>query len=377
MKILVLTKRFYTGKDLLQDEYGRCYEIPKHLERLGHDVTGVCLSYYRDDSHEVGPLRRDGPPWYTYCLWSWGRRSILRWRRDLLTMARQSRPDVVIAGSDAFHVIAGHRLAVALDLPLVVDLYDNFESFQLTKLPGIRNRFRRSVQAAQGVIFVGEQLKDRVVEDYSLKAPVTVVCNGIPPGLFRPIDQAESRRKFELPQEARIIGFSGAISAARGVSTVLKAFGQMAQSDTNLLFALAGRIDKGMTLQSHERLRYIGQLPYDQVPEFINCLDVGLVSNLNSEFGRYSFPMKTFEYLACGVPIVAANVGETATLFRDHTEVLYEPENTNSLIGALRRQLTQPTAVRVVPVTWPDLTRKVDEFLQSTLMGCNVTETSL
>ena len=45
MKILVLTKRQYMGKDLLDDRFGRFRELPLELAKLGHEVTGICLSY--------------------------------------------------------------------------------------------------------------------------------------------------------------------------------------------------------------------------------------------------------------------------------------------------------------------------------------------
>ena len=44
MRILVLSKRQYTGKDLLDDHYGRIFEIPEELSKKGHAVRGVTLS---------------------------------------------------------------------------------------------------------------------------------------------------------------------------------------------------------------------------------------------------------------------------------------------------------------------------------------------
>ena len=45
MKILVLTKRQYMGKDLLDDRFGRFWELPLELTRLGHEVQGISFSY--------------------------------------------------------------------------------------------------------------------------------------------------------------------------------------------------------------------------------------------------------------------------------------------------------------------------------------------
>ena len=47
MKILVLSKRQYMAKDLLDDHFGRFWELPLELARLGHEVRGLTLSYRR------------------------------------------------------------------------------------------------------------------------------------------------------------------------------------------------------------------------------------------------------------------------------------------------------------------------------------------
>lgn len=45
MKILILTKRQYTNLDLIDDKFGRIRELPIVMSQLGHEVTGICLSY--------------------------------------------------------------------------------------------------------------------------------------------------------------------------------------------------------------------------------------------------------------------------------------------------------------------------------------------
>ena len=45
MRILVLTKRQYMGKDLIDDRFGRFRELPLESARLGHELRGLCLNY--------------------------------------------------------------------------------------------------------------------------------------------------------------------------------------------------------------------------------------------------------------------------------------------------------------------------------------------
>jgi len=47
LRILVLTKRQYTNRDLLDDRFGRIRELPLQLGLRGFQVDGLCLSYNR------------------------------------------------------------------------------------------------------------------------------------------------------------------------------------------------------------------------------------------------------------------------------------------------------------------------------------------
>jgi len=46
MRILILTKRQYMNRDLIEDWYGRFQELPLALAASGHEVTGLCLIYW-------------------------------------------------------------------------------------------------------------------------------------------------------------------------------------------------------------------------------------------------------------------------------------------------------------------------------------------
>ena len=84
--------------------------------------------------------------------------------------ARQSisefQPDLIWACSDAYHAIFGHRLAREFHCRLAIDLYDNFEAFSATKLPGVMFMFRRSVKKADGVTVFSQPMAAHVVEPY-------------------------------------------------------------------------------------------------------------------------------------------------------------------------------------------------------------------
>lgn len=363
MKILFLTKRIYTGKDLLADRYGRLYELPVALRGAGHEVQVACLSYYPAPDPACDP--GGGVTWrywYTGALQFPG---IIRHAGRLARIVREFRPDVVVGASDAIHVILAHRLARGFDLPLVVDLYDNFESYPLTRLPGVSGMFRRAVRAADGISVVSEPLRGLIVRSYGATGAVAVIENAVPARIFSRSNRIEARQALHLPAQARIIGTAGALYRARGVETLYEAFRHLSALMPDLHLALAGPAEARAPLPQGPRVHYLGNLAYETVPLFFNALDVGVICARPDQFGLYCFPQKAHEMLACGTPIVAARVGALALLLENWPDLLYEPDQPDDLAWAIRLQIEyQVRPARPVP-DWVTQGRKFDELIHA------------
>lgn len=361
MRILVLSKRQYTGKDLLDDRYGRLYEIPSALTACGHEVVGVTLSYRR---RAAGWYRRDDLPglaWFAINALPVG---FWQYPRRLAEIVAGFRPEVVWACSDAFHAIAGAALSQVTGIPLVIDLYDNFESYTATRLPGVVPLFRAACRRAAGLTVVSQALCDYVVPAYGINAPVTVVGNGVRCDLFYPRDREAARASLGLPIGVRLVGTAGAISADRGIAVLFDAFMELAAGDPSLHLVFAGPRDATPCRYRHPRILDLGVLPYERVPELYSALDVAVVCNRDSAFGRYCFPQKLHEIIACHTPLVAAEVGDMWELLINHPDSLYQPGNASNLAQKIDKQLDSPHLINRTPLTWMELSHKLEDFLQ-------------
>src|SRR5258708_1903642 len=172
MKILVLTKRQYMGKDLLDDRFGRFWELPLELARLGHEVQGLALSYRRRSggiSADGDGSSGSGVTWNSVNLLSGCLPQLEKYTRRALQISRDFRPDIIWACSDAYHAIFGNWLAKRVKSKCVIDLYDNFESFNATRVPGVLPRFKQAVKSAASVTCVSQPLADYITLNYGRK----------------------------------------------------------------------------------------------------------------------------------------------------------------------------------------------------------------
>jgi len=357
LRVLVLTKRQYTNKDLIDDRYGRIREIPRHLAGNGHSVHGLCLSYrvrkpglFRDEgvlweSINAGPLFLDG--WLQF---------------GMRAMQLASEADWIWACSDSLFGIVALGVGRLSGVPVVFDLYDNFEAFLPARLPLFKALYRYAVRRCAAVTAVSRPLIG-LIGSYGRTDGVHLIENAVDPELFCSRDKAQCRSKFNLPQRAQVIGTAGSLCKNRGIETLFKSFHMLAEEHPYLHLVLAGPRD--VSIPVHPRIHYMGNLDYHQIPLFISTLDVGIICNRASAFGTYCFPQKAREMMACNVPLIAANVTGTQSLFSDHPEWLFAPDDPNHLAQVIEKRLKdRSTEYGQIP-TWSHMAGLLEEVLHN------------
>lgn len=372
MKILVLTKRQYMGKDLLDDRFGRFRELPLELARLGHEVRGISLSYRPRPEGSIidsAPSQDGQVIWRSLNLMNGFIPALKGYFKHVSRLLQDFRPDIVWACSDAYHAIFGYRLSRQCQARCVIDLYDNFEAFNATRLPTVLALFKRAVRGADGVTCFSERLAHHIVHTYPRTKPTTVVENGVRPDFFALRNQGECRRRLRLPESATIIGTAGALDSSRGIHTLFKAFDSLSIQDKDIHLALAGPRERGLRIPIGPKVHDLGVLPHEEVPCFINALDLAVICYRQSAQGEFSFPQKTYEIMACRVPLIAATVGCMTELLSGYPGCLYEPENPRSLAAAVLLQLKNRITVADEIPSWADSAKRLEHFFERLVGG--------
>jgi teichuronic acid biosynthesis glycosyltransferase TuaC len=101
------------------------------------------------------------------------------------------------------------------------------------------------------------------------------------------------------------------------------------------------------------------------VAALFSALDVGVVTLRDSEFGRYCFPQKLHEMLACGLPVVAAEVGAVSALLKQQPGLLYSSEDPSALIAAVLNQLDNPAIPAISTPDWTQLVAEIEPSLSA------------
>lgn len=368
MRIAFLCKRRYMGKDVILDRYARLYEIPSQLARLGHDVRGYCLDYHgaqsadttRQWTHEAGSGTLE---WESVSVAGARLPRLASYPWHLLRQLRTFRPHVLIGASDIPHVALARWLARRLRVPYAVDLYDNFEGFGQARIPGFVPALRRATRDASLVLTTSEPLRQLVLKGYGAQGMVISMPSSVDLRVFCPGDKAAARQRLNLPSDALLFGTAGGLYQDKGIEPLYRAWELLAPRHPDLHLVLAGPYRPDLPPPQGSRVHHLGHLGHAQVADLFRALDVGVISILDTPFGRYCFPQKAYEMLACGLRVVVTSIGEMQTLFAAMPQIMFDASDANGLASAVSIQLSRPVEPSIAIRDWHALIGDIEPVL--------------
>lgn len=360
MNILFVCKRFYTNKDVIRDQYGRLYYFPTTLAKRGHSVTVLCLDY-----KNLKPIQSHIEYFEGGGSIEWVNSTFLYFIffKFIHILFKSKKSDLIIGASDIPCLYIAKIFSLIYGKKYIIDLYDNFESFGQANIFGFKKILEGCIKHANKIICVSEMLKDKISNQYQLNQPIYVMPNGISTQYFFKANKVQARKELGLPVEGFFIGTAGELSLMKGLAEVYQAWSEIERLNTNTYLILAGKIDKKLPLPTGDRVIYLGQLKEQDVGYLFRALDIGLIPAKDSDFGKYCFPQKMYEMLACNLDIVASKVGEISKVLKEYPNHLYEATDTADLTRKVLNQYNHMQKINIPCLTWAQLVADIDKKL--------------
>lgn len=357
------------SKDVIIDRYARLFEIPYQLCLQDNKVQAISLSYQNNNQGKLLLLEPSSSQSLTWFSFNIGRLiipGIIKYLYQLKKNITEFKPDIIIGSSDVLHCIITYYFALIFKKKYVLDLYDNYESFGMAKIPGIKALYAKALKNADLITCVSQPLANYIQETYKPMGIVEVMESTINKEDFFPLDKIECRKKLGLPKNTKIIGLAGALTPERGIELLYNMFTQLTeQYPEPVILALAGPIDKEYPVPEHPNIIYLGELEHKEVVNFFNALDLAVILVMDNEFGRYSFPQKAFEILACQTPVICSNIGSMSYLLQQYPDSLYK--NQDEFLYHTMKQLKKTDIVSIPIETWEDKAQKFTSLIHKVL----------
>lgn len=249
-----------------------------------------------------------------------------------------------------FSAKIGHSLSKILKIPYLVEIngLTEIESKMQGKIrkqnilvKRVKKRFRRRFFMHSGkVVAVTEGIKEALISEYKLPSEkIVVIHNGANVDLFREIDMIKCKRQLGLNINNRYVCFSGNLAPWQGLETLIKATPTLIEQipEARILILgdgmMRGKLE-GMVKELNMESRFIftGWVPYNDVPTYINSSEVCVAPFVKQ---RICSPIKIYEYLSCGKPVIASFIRNLDFLKDTKSGILVKPDDPEDLGNAL------------------------------------------
>lgn len=166
-----------------------------------------------------------------------------------------------------------------------------------------------------------------------------------------PVSPREARVRLGLPPGLKIVLYTGSLQRWKGVETLIAAAGALPKSVVVYVVGGAGSEvaelkTRNSKLITEGRLAFPGQRPWTEIPLWLKAADVLVLPNTGREkvSRYYTSPMKLFEYMASGRPIVASDIPSIREIVDETTAFFAVPDDPQSFAAAIQQALGQPEA---------------------------------
>jgi glycosyltransferase involved in cell wall biosynthesis len=233
------------------------------------------------------------------------------------------RPDVaIISVPNGDAGLGSYRAAKLSKRKIVFDYRDEWEDHLLSQprsrlykryYESLKVKMSECYQNSNLVITVTESIRNslstRGVKD------IKVVTNGADTSLFKPRTKSVIRHTIGVDDNDFAIIYSGTLGVYYRIDLLVRALSQLDFKDVKLLVLGEGPALEDIKKLSKEAgvdgiVRVLGTKDKEELAEIISACDLGVVPFDNNILWKNALPAKFFEYLSCGVPVLA-------TVYRD------------------------------------------------------------
>jgi len=294
-------------------------------------------------------------------------------RKEIKKQLDEFNPDVII-GFGILNAMLAIRLA--RKTPFVYYIIDSLHRLVPKKTFQSLAKYieSKNMKKANRVVVINEQLKDYAINMGANPEKTYVVRAGIDAERYDPnIDGGEIRREYGIKDDDIVLFFMGTLFNFSGLKEVATELAKIKDEKPNIKLLFVGKGDALEDIQKireehhlENRIILTGRQPFKRIPKFLAAADICLLPAYNNEIMRDIVPIKMYEYMAMGKPVIATKLPGVMKEFGKDHGVIYVDKPEDVLKKAV--ELIERGSIKeegrkargfVEKYNWDDL---VDEF---------------
>ncbi len=208
----------------------------------------------------------------------------------------------------------------------------------------------RIIQKADTVYCTSDYLRSRIVEKRQIHENVYTLENGVEFELFAS-EQDKMEKILPADFDGTVLGYIGGIKPKLDFELIQKVARK--RRDWLILFVGPDGTNSDSEFKQvikEENVVWIDSVPPTDVPKYMNLIDIGIMPYKPSQYNQAVFPLKLFEFLASGKPVIGVHLPSTKKYTQKFVYHLLEKDNPEEFIQVceqLEKNKRQETNVRL------------------------------
>ena len=235
--------------------------------------------------------------------------------KEIKRQIREFQPDAIVAFG-ILNAYVSMEQAKKHHIPFVYYLIDHLH----TLLPKRSMRIvakqveKSNIRNADKVFVINKGLKDYVIQMGGDPRNIAIITAGVDLEQFHPsVDGLAIRGANGVTEDDTLLFFMGHLYPFSGLKEVAESLRASGTSQTKLMVVGDGGIYQEMLKMSserelHDKMIMVGKVPFGDVPRYLAAADIYLLPAYRNETMENIVPIKMYEYLAMGKPVIATRL---------------------------------------------------------------------
>ena len=265
---------------------------------------------------------------------------ILSHYKEISYQIQKFKPDIII-GFGILNTYLASKLAKKHDIPFIYYWIDALDTLVPEKYLQKFGRFfeRKTIKNSKLLFVTNEKLKDHLIDLGADVNKIEIFSSGIDFTRFNPnVNGKEIRKQYKIRDDQIILFFMGWIYHFSGLKEIAIQLANERVEYEKFVLLIVGEGDAYKDLmylkekyQLDTQLVLAGKQPYAMIPEFIAAADICILPAYPDEkIMQDIVPIKIFEYMAVGKPVITTKLSGIVKEFGVNNGVIYvdSPEET-------------------------------------------------
>jgi glycosyltransferase involved in cell wall biosynthesis len=273
--------------------------------------------------------------------------------KEIKNQVKQFKPDVVV-GFGILNSLAAVQEVSHNKIPFIyfwIDLLHTLIPYKFLQPLG-KIIEKKVIKRSNSILATNKRLKNRLLEMGACKDNMHILGFGINPDIFYPsLSGNKIKADYGFNEGDIVLLFIGMINKITGIKDVSLELAKHDNPKLKLIVIGDGFLENDLhriqeDYNLHDRLILTGKKPYEEIPELIASADICLVPFHDTEITHDIMPLKIFDYMAMGKPIVSTRLPGIVEEFGEDNGIVYvdKPED---IIGMCLNLVLQNTTIEL------------------------------